>query len=56
MFLINGSVQVIMAVLSHDEIINLLDSKELKISPLDRKQIGPGSVDLRLGYVFRVLI
>ena len=26
----------------------------MKISPLDRKQIGPGSVDLRLGYVFRV--
>lgn len=43
-----------MAVLSHDEIIKLLDSKELSIEPLNRKQIGPGSVDLRLGYVFRV--
>jgi dCTP deaminase len=43
-----------MAVLSHDEIIKLLDSKKLKIAPFDRNQIGPGSVDLRLGYIFRV--
>ena len=43
-----------MSVLSHDEIIKLLDSGELKISPLNRNQIGPGSVDLRLGYVFRI--
>ncbi len=43
-----------MSVLSHDEIIKLLDSKELKITPLDRKQIGPASIDLRLGNIFRV--
>ncbi|EEZ93296.1 MAG: deoxycytidine triphosphate deaminase [Candidatus Parvarchaeum acidiphilum ARMAN-4] len=43
-----------MAVLSHDEIIKLLDSKTLQIAPLNENQIGPGSVDLRLGYIFRV--
>ncbi|MEM0143059.1 MAG: dCTP deaminase [Candidatus Parvarchaeum sp.] len=43
-----------MSVLSHDEIIKLLDTGKLKIVPLDRKQIGPGSIDLRLGSVFRV--
>ncbi len=43
-----------MAVLSHDEIIKLLDSKTLQIAPLNKNQIGPGSVDLRLGYIFRV--
>ena len=39
-----------MAVLSHDEIIKLLDSKTLQIAPLNKNQIGPGSIDLRLGY------
>lgn len=43
-----------MSVLSHDEIVRLLDAKKLKIEPLDRKQIGPGSIDLRLGNIFRV--
>lgn len=43
-----------MSVLSHDEIIKLLDTGKLKIEPLDRKQIGPGSIDLRLGSIFRV--
>jgi dCTP deaminase len=43
-----------MAVLSHDEIIKLLDSKKLKISPFDMKQVGPGSIDLTLGTVFRI--
>ena len=43
-----------MSVLSHDEIIKLLGSGKLKISPLDKEQIGPGSIDLKLGYVFRI--
>ncbi len=43
-----------MSVLSHDEIISLLDSGSLKIEPLNIKQIGPGSIDLSLGSVFRI--
>lgn len=43
-----------MSVLSHDEIIKLLDSGDLKITPFDRNQVGPGSIDLKLGSIFRV--
>ncbi len=43
-----------MAVFSRDEILKLIEKRQLKISPFDKSQVGPGSIDLRLSNVFRV--
>jgi len=43
-----------MSVLIGKEIEKALKSKLIKIEPLDRSQIGPGSIDLTLGNDFRI--
>lgn len=43
-----------MAVLTHDEIINRIKTKEIIIDPLDEIAVGPASIDLHLGNTFRV--
>lgn len=43
-----------MGVLIGKEIARALKSKLIRIEPLDRSQIGPGSIDLTLGNDFRV--
>ncbi len=45
-----------MAVFSRDAILKLIKEKKLKISPFNKSQVGPGSVDLTLSNVFRVFI
>ena len=43
-----------MSILIGAEIEKALDNGSIKIEPLDRSQIGPGSIDLTLGNDFRV--
>ncbi len=43
-----------MSVLIGKEIGKALKNKKIKIEPLDKSQIGPGSIDLTLGNDFRV--
>ncbi len=43
-----------MAILSSKEILKLVENGSLKIEPFSKSQVGPGSVDLRLGNEFRV--
>ena len=43
-----------MAVLTRSEILKLIKDKTLRITPFDKSQVGPGSIDLHLGNVFRV--
>lgn len=43
-----------MSVLIGKEILKALKNKTLLIEPLDRSQIGPGSIDLTLGNDFRI--
>lgn len=43
-----------MSILTHDEIVKELDAGRIVIDPFDKKQIGPGSVDLHLGEHFRL--
>ncbi|MCL5404598.1 MAG: dCTP deaminase [Candidatus Marsarchaeota archaeon] len=43
-----------MSVITHNGIRKLLASGKLRIEPFDYSQIGPGSIDLRLGDEFRV--
>jgi dCTP deaminase len=43
-----------MSVLIGKEIAKALKNKLIRIEPLDRSQIGPGSIDLTLGNDFRV--
>lgn len=42
-------------ILSDNTIMKMLDEGELTITPLDRKQIQPASVDIRLGSTFSVV-
>lgn len=41
-------------ILSRTEILRLIDEGKLNINPFSKRQVGPGSVDLTLGNVFRV--
>jgi len=43
-----------MAVLAKDEILKLIKAGKVKINPFNSNQVGPGSIDLRLGNTFRV--
>jgi dCTP deaminase len=43
-----------MAVLAKNEILKLIAAGKIKITPFNKKLVGPGSVDLRLGNTFRV--
>ncbi len=43
-----------MSVLIGKEIEKALKNKSIRIEPLDKKQIGPGSIDLTLGNDFRI--
>ncbi len=43
-----------MAILTRNEIKKAIDKGFIKIEPLDRSQIGAGSVDLTLGNEFRI--
>ena len=43
-----------MAVLTHDEILKLIDSGEIEVDPYSETLVGPASIDLRLGNDFRV--
>lgn len=43
-----------MGVLTKEEILKEIRSGHIEIDPLDEAQIGPGSIDLRLGHEFRV--
>ena len=43
-----------MSVLIGKEIEKALKNKKIKIEPLDKSQIGPGSIDLTLGNDFRI--
>ncbi len=43
-----------MAVLTREEILKEISLGNLEIEPFDPSQVGPGSVDLRLGNEFRV--
>ena len=43
-----------MSILIGAEIEEALKSGSIRIEPLDRSQVGPGSVDLTLGNDFRV--
>jgi dCTP deaminase len=42
-------------ILSDKTIINLLENKTLQISPLNKEQIQPASVDVRLGDTFSIV-
>ncbi len=44
-----------MSVLTHDIILQELDSGRLLIEPLDRTQVGVASIDLTLGHEIRVI-
>jgi dCTP deaminase len=44
----------LMAVLTRKKILKLIKSGKLKIVPFDESQVGPGSIDLHLGNLFRV--
>ncbi|MCX6767633.1 MAG: dCTP deaminase [Candidatus Micrarchaeota archaeon] len=41
-------------ILSKKEILKALNKGEITVTPFDKKNIGPCSIDLRLGNVFRV--
>lgn len=41
-------------ILTHDEILSLIESGEIEIDPFEPALVGPGSVDLRLSNQFRV--
>lgn len=43
-----------MCVLTREEILKEMEKGNIKISPFDLSQVGPGSVDLHLGDEFRV--
>jgi dCTP deaminase len=43
-----------MTVLTHDAILEEIKQGNIKISPFDEKQVGPGSIDLHLGDEFRM--
>lgn len=43
-----------MSVLARQEIIKLIDYGGIKVEPYEEKNIGPASIDLRLGDEFRV--
>ena len=43
-----------MTVLSRDEILKRLEDGSIVITPLERDQVGPTSIDLTLGNTFRV--
>ena len=43
-----------MAILAKDEIIKRLKTGTIKIEPLDKKRIGPASIDLTLDNKFRI--
>ena len=43
-----------MTVLSHNQILDYIAKGKLEITPLDKNQIGPASIDLTLGNSFRV--
>jgi dCTP deaminase len=43
-----------MSVLAESSVLKLIQSKKLVIEPFDISQIGPGSIDLRLGDEFRI--
>ncbi|MFC1627417.1 dCTP deaminase [Patescibacteria group bacterium] len=43
-----------MAVLTKGEILKLIDQKIISISPFDKDQVGPASIDFHLGNQFRV--
>ncbi len=42
-----------MTILGKKKILELIDSGVIKIYPFDPSQVGPGSIDLHLGNVFR---
>jgi dCTP deaminase len=43
-----------MTVLTHDAILKEIKKGNIKISPFDESQVGPGSIDLHLGDEFRM--
>lgn len=43
-----------MTVLSRGEILKLIKKGTLKIEPFEKSNVGPASIDLRIGNVFRV--
>lgn len=43
-----------MTVLAKDEILKLIEANKVKINPFNTDQVGPGSIDLHLGNLFRV--
>lgn len=43
-----------MAVLTRPEILKLIRQKKIKIVPFKESDVGPGSIDLHLGNIFRV--
>jgi len=43
-----------MAILTQNEIIKKIDEGVIKIEPLDKKSVGPASIDLTLGDKFRI--
>lgn len=43
-----------MAVLSGSEVLELIKKKKVKITPFNKNQVGPGSIDLHLGDTFRI--
>ena len=43
-----------MSVLARTEIIKMVDYGDIKVEPFEEKNIGPASIDLRLGNEFRI--
>jgi dCTP deaminase len=43
-----------MGILTKEEILREISRGTMSVDPLDRQQVGPGSIDLRLGNEFRV--
>jgi dCTP deaminase len=43
-----------MSILTHDEILKLIQSGRIRIDPFSEEQVGPASIDLHLGNYFRV--
>jgi dCTP deaminase len=43
-----------MSILTHDVILALIQSGHIKVDPFSPEQVGPASIDLRLGNDFRV--
>jgi len=44
-----------MAILTHDKILEEIQKGNIIIEPFSREQVGPASVDLHLGNIFRIL-